>query len=178
MQGISSRKAELPRDERIRWTGQGCKLLSIGAGTPPEPRPSSFDSRRGICPLSPLFTFIQSHLLRTILTMSTTAPKTPVLLLKTKSVPGDAYEELLSSSANGVYEPSFVPVLEHRFDDAGMAKVRGILQNRSIGTAEGCAYGGLIFTSQRAVEAFTRLVEEGRGETPVSAGWDQDGWLR
>ena len=102
-------------------------------------------------------------------------PKTPVLLLKTKSVPGDAYEELLSASLNGFdFEPSFVPVLEHRFDEEGMATVRRLLQNKSISTAEGSAYGGLIFTSQRAVEAFTKLVEERRGETSVSARWDQD----
>jgi uroporphyrinogen-III synthase len=100
--------------------------------------------------------------------------KTPVFLLKTKSVPGDAYEELFSAPPDGeAYEPSFVPVLKHQFDDDGMAKVRGLLQNRSISTAEGSAYGGLIFTSQRAVEAFTKLVEERRGEPPASAGWDQ-----
>lgn len=102
--------------------------------------------------------------------------KTPVFLLKTKSVPGDGYEELLSTPADGLdFEPSFVPVLEHSFVEDGMAKVRAVLRNRSIGTAEGSAYGGLIFTSQRAVEAFTRLVEEeGRGETPVSVGWDDE----
>jgi len=99
------------------------------------------------------------------------AQKTPVLLLKTKSVPGDAYEEFFSASPDGAgYEPSFVPVLEHQFDEDGMAKVRSALQNGAISTAEGSAYGGLIFTSQRAVEAFTKLVEERRGETPVSAG--------
>jgi uroporphyrinogen-III synthase len=96
-------------------------------------------------------------------------PKTPVLLLKTRSVPGDAYEELFSAPPNGPsFEPSFVPVLEHRFDEQGMAKVRSALENRAIGTAADAAYGGLIFTSQRAVEAFTKLVEERRGETPVS----------
>lgn len=99
------------------------------------------------------------------------APKTPVLLLKTRSSPGDSYEEIFSDVGNGFhFEPSFVPVLEHTFDNEGMAKVRSLLRNRSIGTAEGKAYGGLIFTSQRAVEAFTKLVEEGRGERlPVSA---------
>ncbi|KAL2127891.1 hypothetical protein VTI74DRAFT_10020 [Chaetomium olivicolor] len=97
------------------------------------------------------------------------APKTPVLLLKTKSVPGDSYEELFSASPiNGVdFEPSFVPVLEHRSDDVGMARVRAALQTGSIGRAQGSAYGGLIFTSQRAVEAFAKLVEERRGD---------DGW--
>lgn len=110
------------------------------------------------------------------------AQKTPVLLLKTKSVPGDAYEELFSSPPDGVgfgfgFEPSFVPVLEHRFDEHGMARVRRALQTKSIGTAESSAYGGLIFTSQRAVEAFTQLVEEGRGETRVSPGRGGQ-WLR
>ena len=101
------------------------------------------------------------------------AQKTPVLLLKTKSVPGDAYEELFSSPPDGAgfgfgFEPAFVPVLEHRFDEHGMARVRRALQTKSMGTADSSAYGGLIFTSQRAVEAFTQLVEEGRGETRVS----------
>ncbi len=94
------------------------------------------------------------------------APKTPILLLKTKSVPGDAYEELFSAPPDGVgFEPSFVPMLEHRFSEDGMALVRTALRTKSISTAEGSAYGGLIFTSQRAVEAFAKLVEEGRGET-------------
>lgn len=100
-------------------------------------------------------------------------PKTPILLLKTKSSPGDAYEERFSAHCDGLaFEPSFVTVLEHRFEDEGLAKVRSILQSSLIGTAEGSAYGGLIFTSQRAVEAFTKLVVEGRGETSVSAGSD------
>jgi len=102
------------------------------------------------------------------------ALKTPIFLLKTKSSPGDAYEELFSFPPDGAgYEPSFVPVLKHQFDEVGMAKVRSALQSRSISTAEGSAYGGLIFTSQRAVEAFTKLVEEGRGETRVSGGPDE-----
>ncbi|KAK4185288.1 putative Uroporphyrinogen-III synthase [Podospora australis] len=93
------------------------------------------------------------------------ASKTPVLLLKTKSSPGDAYEEQFSNTSNGYnFEPEFVPVLEHQFDDHGMATVRTILKSQAIGYTEGCKYGGLIFTSQRAVEAFTKLVEEGRGE--------------
>ncbi|KAK0669746.1 tetrapyrrole biosynthesis, uroporphyrinogen III synthase [Cercophora samala] len=94
------------------------------------------------------------------------SPKIPVYLLKTKSSAGDHYEEKFSiPDGNGSeYEPEFVPVLEHQFDDQGMAKVRGILKNKQIGRTEGKQYGGMIFTSQRAVEAFTKLVEEGRGE--------------
>ncbi|KAK3989663.1 tetrapyrrole biosynthesis, uroporphyrinogen III synthase [Cladorrhinum sp. PSN332] len=93
------------------------------------------------------------------------APGTPVFLLKTKSTPGDTYEETLSDTSNAFdFEPEFVPVLEHQFDDQGMAKVRNILRNRQIGTSKDAKYGGLIFTSQRAVEAFTKLVEDGKGE--------------
>ncbi|KAK0714311.1 tetrapyrrole biosynthesis, uroporphyrinogen III synthase [Apiosordaria backusii] len=94
------------------------------------------------------------------------SPKIPLYLLKTKSSPGDAYEEKFSvpDHTGCEYAPEFVPVLEHQFDDQGMSKVRGILENRQIGRAEDKKYGGMIFTSQRAVEAFTKLVEEGRGE--------------
>ncbi|KAK4675603.1 uroporphyrinogen-III synthase [Podospora pseudoanserina] len=94
------------------------------------------------------------------------SPKIPVYLLKTKSSAGDHYEEKFSTpDSNGSkYDPEFVPVLEHQFDDQGMAKVRRILKNKQIGRTEGKQYGGMIFTSQRAVEAFTKLVEEGRGE--------------
>ncbi|KAK4159651.1 tetrapyrrole biosynthesis, uroporphyrinogen III synthase [Cladorrhinum sp. PSN259] len=92
-------------------------------------------------------------------------PKTPIFLLKTKSTPGDSYQEVLSDTSHGFnFDPEFVPVLEHQFDDQGMAKVRSILRNREIGASEGAKFGGLIFTSQRAVEAFTKLVEDGKGE--------------
>ena len=87
--------------------------------------------------------------------------KTPIFFLKTKSSPGDAYEEQFSHATNDFdFDPAFVPVLEHRFMDEGMAKVREILQRNSISRAEGSPYGGLIFTSQRAVEAFSALIRE------------------
>jgi uroporphyrinogen-III synthase len=86
----------------------------------------------------------------------------PVLLLKTKSGAGDAYEELFAEPQKGAkFEPIFVPVLEHRFEDQGMRKVQGILGNREIAREPQSSYGGLIFTSQRAVEAFAKLVNEG-----------------
>src|SRR5881398_1848841 len=83
-------------------------------------------------------------------TMTTTASscKTPVFLLKTKSSPHDGYEEYFSVS--GRYDPIFVPVLEHRFHDANLRTVRDLF----ISGAVGREYGGLIFTSQRAVEGF------------------------
>lgn len=96
---------------------------------------------------------------------STTEDRVPVLLLKTKSSPGDGYEEIFSQpTQDGLsFEPSFVPVLEHRFEEAGMARLRSILNHQMVGRHPGAAYGGLIFTSQRAVEAFTKLVQDGPG---------------
>ena len=91
---------------------------------------------------------------------------TPVLLLKTKSTPNDGYEEQFSTVRDGlIFEPTFVPVLEHRFLEEGLSIVRDQLQQRKIGKEPGAGYGGLIFTSQRAVEAFAKLVEEGKGTT-------------
>lgn len=103
-------------------------------------------------------------------------PRTPsgspeatlVLLLKTKSTPGDAYEELLSATPSNAsngrrFAPRFVPVLLHRFEDEGTGRLNALFQRRQIGNGEDCAFGGLIFTSQRAVEAFAKVVDEGRG---------------
>ncbi|KAH8887103.1 tetrapyrrole biosynthesis, uroporphyrinogen III synthase [Thozetella sp. PMI_491] len=97
----------------------------------------------------------------------TTPARTPVFLLKTKSTPGDAYQDVFSAQED--FDPIFVPVLEHRFLDEGMTHVRALLHGRRITRESGGSYGGLIFTSQRAVEAFSKLVKDG----PASA---EDGW--
>jgi uroporphyrinogen-III synthase len=90
---------------------------------------------------------------------------TPVLLLKTRSTPNDGYEEQFSAvkDAESFFEPLFVPVLEHKFLEDGLTIVKDLLQKRQIGRETGTKYGGLIFTSQRAVEAFSKLVVEGKG---------------
>ncbi|KAF4485491.1 Uroporphyrinogen-III synthase [Colletotrichum fructicola Nara gc5] len=94
--------------------------------------------------------------------------KVPVLLLKTKSTPGDSYEDLFSRQHSGYeFESTFVPVLHHSFQDAGMTLIRDVLNRRAIDTKTSAAYGGLIFTSQRAVEAFTKLVDEKKGESTL-----------
>lgn len=105
-------------------------------------------------------------------TARTNPSPVPVLLLKTRSTPGDAYEELLSKPHHDGYTfiPRFVPVLLHNFDDAGMSQVGQLLRERKIGTGADARYGGLIFTSQRAVEAFTKLVEDGK-EGGDDAAW-------
>ncbi|KAI0098865.1 uroporphyrinogen-III synthase [Nemania sp. FL0031] len=90
-------------------------------------------------------------------------PKVPVLLLKTKSSPTDAYEDLFSTPHEGFhFEPTFVPVLQHCFAEDGLKSLRELLQEKRINNSLDSAYGGLIFTSQRAVEAFAKLVEEGQ----------------
>jgi uroporphyrinogen-III synthase len=90
--------------------------------------------------------------------------RTPILLLKTKSVPNDGYEEHFSTAKDGILlDPVFVPVLEHKFLDEGLSVVRDLLHNKHIGKDATQKYGGLIFTSQRAVEAFAALLENGKG---------------
>ncbi|KAI1478512.1 tetrapyrrole biosynthesis, uroporphyrinogen III synthase [Daldinia eschscholtzii] len=92
--------------------------------------------------------------------------KVPVLLLKTKSSPTDAYEDIFSTPRDGSpsFEPIFVPVLQHRFEDDGMQQFEKLLRGRRINRSAESDYGGLIFTSQRAVEAFAKLVGEGKGD--------------
>src|SRR5689334_21574220 len=86
----------------------------------------------------------------------------PVLLLKTKSTPSESYQELFSETRNGdQFFPVFVPVLQHRHDEEGMEKVRQLLRERRIRPDSETSFGGLIFTSPRAVEAFAKLVDEG-----------------
>ena len=90
--------------------------------------------------------------------------RTPIFLLKTKSTPNDSYEEQFCATNNGLqFKPVFVPVLEHQFLEPGLDVVRELLQSKQIGRYAENKYGGIIFTSQRAVEAFAKLVEEGKG---------------
>ncbi|KAF7545956.1 hypothetical protein G7046_g9449 [Stylonectria norvegica] len=57
----------------------------------------------------------------TTTTATTLTTLVPVLLLKTRSSPGDSYEDLFSAPHDGLaFAPRFVPVLLHRFDDHGM----------------------------------------------------------
>ncbi|CAK7209027.1 uroporphyrinogen-III synthase [Sporothrix curviconia] len=98
---------------------------------------------------------------------ATPLPPIPVFLLKTKSSPTDAYEDLLAApNEAGSFAPVFVPVLEHCFVDDGVAQVEGLLARHQIANGRsqghaGAKYGGMIFTSQRAVEAFSKIVKEG-----------------
>lgn len=92
-----------------------------------------------------------------------------MLLLKTRSLPVDTYEELFNqdqsastgSDAAGTadtnpfrFTPKFIPVLEHTQNEASLSRLSELLRTRQLKRK----YGGMIFTSQRAVEAWTDIV--------------------
>lgn len=96
----------------------------------------------------------------------------PVLLLKTRSTPIDGYEDLFEAVEDGIFDPLFVPVLEHKFREESLDWLRGLIVRGSFASTvsdQSCAdnvatrFGGIIFTSQRAVEAFGNLVHELEG---------------
>ena len=89
--------------------------------------------------------------------MSSPITRVPVLLLKTRSTPADGYEEYFSKEP---FTPIFVPVLEHRPNVHNLDLIRSLLRDGKLGRGRNAKYGGMIFTSQRAVEAFARVVDE------------------
>jgi len=86
---------------------------------------------------------------------SSTPNPTPILLLKTRSTPNDAYSTLFSPPSNN-YTATFIPVLSHRPNASNLSHLHFLLRS-NISTV----YGGLIFTSQRAVEAFATTLAGG-----------------
>lgn len=78
--------------------------------------------------------------------------------MKTKSTPADSYRDLFTNHPS--FDPYFVPVLQHRFVPPGLEKLQSLIQSRSISNDDNARFGGLIFTSQRAVEAFTKLHQD------------------
>jgi uroporphyrinogen-III synthase len=90
----------------------------------------------------------------------------PVLLLKTRSTPGDSYQDAISTAQlpNGqALKPIFIPVLRHQFQEPGLEKIKHLLRNRQISRDADASYGGIIFTSQRAVEAFAHIIHQEKG---------------
>jgi len=109
----------------------------------------------------------------------------PIYLLKTKSSPTDTYETHFSHLDNGRYRPIFVPVLEHMFMDDALRTLRRSAERfafaggskataRQIATNNPAKkYGGLIFTSQRAVDAFATVVAK-LDPTKIEAMFDKE----
>src|ERR1700712_921867 len=94
--------------------------------------------------------------------MGSKSLKTPVLLLKTKSIPHDGYQEYFDSTENGDYQPIFVPVLQHQVRHEALKAIKDLIKSVAFKdtTITKRRYGGIIFTSQRAVEAFIKVVTE------------------
>ncbi|KAL6239119.1 hypothetical protein BDW75DRAFT_227469 [Aspergillus navahoensis] len=78
-----------------------------------------------------------------------------ILLLKTKSSPHDGYDEFFSSAQT---KPNFIPVLSHNFHNKNLSSIKNLIENGSLAPGPDRRYGGLIFTSQRAVEAFAETL--------------------
>lgn len=87
---------------------------------------------------------------------SSSSSATPILLLKTKSSPADGYQEFFSAHN---YNPAFIPVLQHHFHEPNLHTVRQLFESGALNPGPSRKYGGLIFTSQRAVEGFANLVQ-------------------
>ena len=92
---------------------------------------------------------------------------TAIILLKTQSV-DDAYDELIRSLKG--YNPIFVPVLQYtRVNEDAL---REILTSGRIGSGKPHGgedgYGGLIITSQRAVEALGDALKHVDGKKLLS----------
>ncbi|KAL3461343.1 hypothetical protein BJX64DRAFT_277847 [Aspergillus heterothallicus] len=92
---------------------------------------------------------------RNILPTMTDQPSSPIFLLKTKSSPHDGYDEFFSAQN---YNPIFVPVLSHNFHNANLTHIKELFESRRLNPGPERRYGGLIFTSQRAVEAFADML--------------------
>lgn len=127
----------------------------------------------------------------------TPSPAIPVFLLKTESQPHDSYLDHFSAlqldgtpghpshdytqhasfaSNTAVspttivtstplrFHPLFVPVLEHHPNTRNLDWLQDLLRSEQLGQK----YGGMIFTSQRAVEAWTEVVKRMKGQSETS----------
>ncbi|KAL4743611.1 hypothetical protein BDV11DRAFT_201791 [Aspergillus similis] len=78
-----------------------------------------------------------------------------ILFLKTKSTPHDGYDEFFSSAQTTT---TFIPVLSHNFHTQNLSSIKELFENGRLAPGPDRRYGGLIFTSQRAVEAFAEML--------------------
>lgn len=85
-----------------------------------------------------------------------TLPPIPIILLKTPSTPTDAYSTYFSTPSSSTTSPSppkfkpiFLPLLQHTLLALALTHLSALLTSPSFTQK----YGGLILTSQRAVEA-------------------------
>jgi uroporphyrinogen-III synthase len=94
--------------------------------------------------------------------MASSSTKTTVFLLKTKSTPHDGYQEYFESTENGAFEPIFVPILQHTTRDDALENIKDLVTSGAFkrSASREKSYGGIIFTSQRAVEGFIKVASQ------------------
>lgn len=86
----------------------------------------------------------------------------PVYLLKTRSTPHDNYFTHFASLPRH-YSPIFIPVLDTNFPESAITHVTHLLDTHALDpTHPSRIYSGLIFTSQRAVDAFALALSHAR----------------
>lgn len=93
-------------------------------------------------------------------TTMTTTTRPTILLLKSPSTPEDKYAALFSKQG---FNPVFLPVLDHTVHSHNLSLVRSILTADELSPGPQRKYGGLIFTSQRAVEGFGKVLRDIHG---------------
>lgn len=100
-----------------------------------------------------------------------TMSRIPVVFLKAESSPVDDYRLhfTASSSPRTRFCPSFVPVLDHVFDPTNVQYIRQLFLTKEVYRR----YSGIVFTSQRAVEAFAVEVLKHVANAGGSNGTDQ-----
>ncbi|KAI4139052.1 MAG: hypothetical protein LQ340_008028, partial [Diploschistes diacapsis] len=94
----------------------------------------------------------------------------PVFLLKSPSQPQDSYHDVLSSHADPIFRPHFLPVLTHVFSATALSSLSSLFSSPESFFAR---YDGLILTSQRAVQALGEALQtkrEGAAEKEQGAG--------
>jgi uroporphyrinogen-III synthase len=94
-----------------------------------------------------------------------------ILFLKEKSLPSDPYDEAFSKfkdEDSRRFETSFIPVTKSEPHVNGVQSLTELLCRGSIGRRPDSIFGGLVFTSQRAVSIFaaavTELIAQNEGE--------------
>ena len=83
----------------------------------------------------------------------------------------DPYSTLLSESS---YSTRFIPVLSHRIDPENAKQLASLLSN----PVPLASYGGLIITSQRAVEALDHTLQEIDAKEKGEGTGTKDGWAK
>jgi uroporphyrinogen-III synthase len=109
------------------------------------------------CSILPKFPYT---LLEQVVAMSSVKFKSALFLLKTQSTPRDTYQDFFETFQDSRFTPIFVPVLQHEVQTDALERLRVLIETKAFLKSSDCQkYGGIIFTSQRAVEAFTSVVE-------------------